>query len=300
MTMGPAAALVVLLTLAAVLLVSGVAKLRDRRATRDAFDALRVPPWIPADAAARVLPWAEIVLAVALLALPSTWSPVAAVAALLLMLCYTVVIARALSFDEPVTCSCFGSIGRHDVDRLTLVRNVLLTLLAGAASWYALDGGSAPAAVADLDAQGWAALLAAAAAAVVAVLVAGFRTSPPPYAGGVGEEPLEYERRIIPYGVLSFADGTSATLAELARSQARLVLILNPGCGPCVRIGKKVDAWAELLAPALGIVAVYPDETSRVERRTTPPSWRHGSPTSTSGACSTLPHPPRSSSVRMA
>ena len=179
--MGPAA-LIVLVTLAAVLLVSGAAKLRDRRATRDAFDALRVPAWVPADITARALPWAEIVLAVALLALPSPWSPAAAVAVLLVMLSYTAVIARALTFDEPVTCSCFGSIGRHDVDRLTLARNILLTLLAAAATWFTLDGGSGPGAVADLDAQGWSVLVATAAAAVVAVLVVGVRTSSAPAA----------------------------------------------------------------------------------------------------------------------
>ncbi len=37
--------------------------------------------------------------------------------------------------------------------------------------------------------------------------------------------------------------------------------------GPCLRIGMGGDAWAELLAPALGIVAVYPDE--KIARRAT-------------------------------
>ncbi len=258
MTMGPAAALIVLVTLAAVLLVSGAAKLRDKRATRDAFDALRVPAWIPADIAARVLPWAEIVLAAALLALPSPWSPVAAVTVLLLMLSYTAVIARALTFEEPVTCSCFGSIGRHDVDRLTLARNILLTLLAGAASWFALDGGSGPAAAADLGTEGWSALVAAGAAAVVAVLVVGVRTS----AGASAAELLDYERQHIPYGVVTLTDGSTSTLVELARTQARLVIIVKPGCGPCVRIGAKLDEWSARLAPAIGVLAIYPDEES--------------------------------------
>ena len=259
---GPTAALIVLLTLAAVLLVSGVAKLRDPRATRDAFDALRVPAFVPADTTARALPWAEIVLAVALLALPSPWSAVAALAVLLVMLAYTAVIARALTFDEPVTCSCFGSIGRHDVDRLTLGRNVLLSLLAGAASWFALDGGSGPAAVADLDEQGWSVLVAAVAAAVVAVLVAGVRTSSASAPSAGDGELLDYDRQHIPYGIVSLPDGSTATLLELARTQARLVVILRPGCGPCVRIGEKLDAWAARLDPAVGVLAVYPDEES--------------------------------------
>ena len=262
MTAVPAAALIVLLTLAAVLCVSGWAKLRDQRATRDAFDALRVPSAVPADSVARALPWAEIVLAVALLALPAPWTSAAAVAVVLLMLAYTALIARALTFDEPVTCSCFGSIGRHDVDRLTLARNVLLTGLAVAAAWFALAGGSGPAALADLDAEGWSALLAAAAAAVVAVLVAGVRTSSASSVGADGGELLDYERQPIPYGIVSLPDGRTATLAELARTQARLVVILNPGCGPCIRVGDKLDDWTARLAPAVGILAVYPDEQS--------------------------------------
>ena len=75
-------------------------------------------------------------------------------------------------------------------------------------------------------------------------------------------ELLDYERQVIPYGVVSFADGTIATLNELARTQARLILILNPGCSPCIRVAEKLDEWAARLSPAVGVLAVYPDEES--------------------------------------
>ena len=52
MSSAPVAALVLALTLVAVLLISGAAKLRDRRATQDAFLALRVPTVVPAARAA--------------------------------------------------------------------------------------------------------------------------------------------------------------------------------------------------------------------------------------------------------
>ena len=256
----PLAALVVALTLAVVLLTSGIAKLRDPVATRDAFDALRVPPVVPRDAAATALPWLEVALGVLLLVAPSGWLVPVAVAVVLLMLAYTAVIARALGFDEPVTCSCFGSIGRHDVDRTTLARNVLLTALSAVLAWSALEGGSTPGAVADLDAAAWWALAATAAAVAVAVLVT----------GGTGassarvpeEELLDYERQPIPYGVLTMPDGHTATLAELAATQARLLVALSPGCGPCVRTAERLDAWAAQLAPAVGVLAVYPDVSS--------------------------------------
>lgn len=257
MSSAPVAALVVVLTLVAVLLTSGAAKLRDRQATRDAFTALRVPRIVPADPGAAALPWVELVLGVLLLLAPAGWLAPVAAAVLVLMLAYTLLIARALGFEEPVTCSCFGSLGRHDVDRTTLGRNLLLSLLAAAALWSALDGGSVPAAFGALDGPGWYAVAAAAAAAAVPVLVVGF----PGASGALPDpEPLDYERQAIPFGALTLTDGRATTLAELSRTQARLLLVLNPGCGPCVRTAEQADDWAARLGPAVGVVAIYPDE----------------------------------------
>ncbi|MCW2738257.1 MauE/DoxX family redox-associated membrane protein [Nocardioides sp.] len=256
MSSTPVAALVIALTLAAVLLTSGVAKLRDTVATRDAFDALRVPRIVPADAAAAALPWIEIGLAVLLLLSPSGWLVPVTVALVVLMLAYTWLVARALGFDEPVTCSCFGSLGRHSVDRTTLARNVLLVALAAATVWFAVDGGSVPAAFADLDRDGWWSVVAAGAAAAVAVLVVGAPTRARTVAD---EELLDYERQAIPYAVLTLPDGRTATLSELAALQARLLVVLNPHCGSCVRTAEKLDDWAAQLGPAVGVLAVYPD-----------------------------------------
>ena len=160
-----------------------------------------------------------------------------------------------------MTCSCFGSIGRHDVDRTTLARNVLLTALAAVVLWFAADGGSVPSAVGALGGGDWAALAATLAAAAVAVLVLGGRATDASSAPA-DEDLLDYERQAIPYGALTLHDGTSTTLAELAAAQARLLVVLNPGCGPCVRTAEKLDDWAARLAPAVGVVAIYPDEAS--------------------------------------
>jgi uncharacterized membrane protein YphA (DoxX/SURF4 family) len=261
MTQAPVAALVVALTLAAVLLTSGLAKLRDARATRDAFDALRVPPVVPADLAAPALPWIELALAVLLLVAPATGLVLVAALVLLLMLVYTALIGRALGFDEPVTCSCFGSIGRHDVDRTTLARNVVLTALAAVVLWFAADGGSVPSVFGALDGGGWAALAATFAAAAVAVLVLGGPSTSSPTAPGDADL-LDYERQAIPYGALTLHDGMTTSLVQLATTRARLLVVLNPGCGPCVRTAERLDDWTARLAPAVGVVAIYPDEAS--------------------------------------
>ncbi|WP_210438897.1 TlpA family protein disulfide reductase [Nocardioides xinjiangensis] len=260
MSSAPLPALVVALTLVAVLATSGAAKLRDRRATRDAFTALRVPGVVPADAAATVLPWAELALAVALVLAPDGWLTVAAAAVLVLMLAYTALVARALRFEEPVTCSCFGSLGRHDVDRTTVARNLLLSALAAALFASSLDGGSVAAALGALDRDGWWALLATLAAAAVAVLVVG---GPGPSGSPAADgDLLDYERQAVPYGSLTLRDGRTASLLELSATQARLLVVLTPGCGPCVRTAERLDAWAARLGPAVGVLAVYPDEQS--------------------------------------
>ena len=255
------AALLVVTTLSAVLVTSGVAKLRDLRATRDAFDALRIPALIPADAAATALPWTELALATLLLVSPAVLLTPVAVAVLLLMLTYTWVIARALRFEEPVTCSCFGSIGRHQVDRVTLVRNILLSGLAAATCWFAAAGGSTLQALGALDRDDWWALLASVSAAAVAVLVVGVSQSPGAAAPGT-DELHDYDRNPIPYASLTRQDGTTVTLRELAASQPRLLVVLNQSCAPCVRTAAKLDDWAAQLDPVVDVMAVYPDENA--------------------------------------
>lgn len=254
MSTAPVAALLVLLTLASVLAVSGIAKVRQPLAVEDAFVSLRVPSVVRRRPAARVLPWLELALAVLLLVSPSALLVAVLVVVWALMLTYTALVARALTDESPVECSCFGKLGRHQVDRLTLVRNLLLLLLASAGLWFAVAGGSVPATLPDLGADEWWVLAAAVAAAAVAVLVVGGPSADTKVVG----EPLDYERQPIPYGVLTRPGGPSATLTELASTQARLLVVLNTNCGPCDRIAAKLDPWESRLAPAVGILAVYP------------------------------------------
>ncbi|KQV77768.1 hypothetical protein ASC64_02785 [Nocardioides sp. Root122] len=256
MSSAPAASLLVLLTLAAVLALSAVAKLRDPSAFADGFVSLRVPSVVPRQAASRLVPWVEGVLGALLLLSPS--APLVVVGSLVAttMAVYTWLIGRALMLSEPVDCACFGVLGGHTVGRMTLARNILLLTLSGVAVWIGLNDGSAPEAVRDLRGQDWWTLTAALAAVVVVVTI----LERPADAGSptVGEPGAEYERRPIPYGVLTMPDGTTTTLAELASTQARLLVVLNPHCAPCVRTAEKLDAWAEDLAPAVGVVAVHP------------------------------------------
>lgn len=256
----PTATFVVLATLAAVLATSAVAKLRDPRASEDAFVSLRVPSFVPRRTAARTVPWVEAGLALLLVLAPSPVLVVVAALVALLVLAYTGLVARALTFDAPVDCACFGALGSQRVDAVTVARNLVLLALVVAATWLATRGASLPGSLRALDADGWWTVLAATAAVVVAMTIVGLPGDSTGAAEQVGVgEVLDYERRPIPYGVLARPDATSATLAELASTQARLLVVLSPHCGPCVRTAEKLDAWAERLAPAVGVVAVYPE-----------------------------------------
>lgn len=118
----------ILLTLT--LLVSGLAKLGARQGTQDAMTSLRLPLRAFHRSVANVLPVAEIVLALGLW-IPSVLLQVLnAMLVALLMVTYLAIIARALTFGEPVECSCFGTLASPTVSRTTLGRNLLLTLLA--------------------------------------------------------------------------------------------------------------------------------------------------------------------------
>ncbi|WP_165807068.1 TlpA family protein disulfide reductase [Nocardioides currus] len=255
----PAADLLVLACLAAVLALSGASKLRAREETEDAFASLRVPAWMPRRLGAAALPWLEIALAAGLVASPSRILVVVAIAAAVLMATYTLLVARALTFDEPVTCACFGRLGGHRVDRLTLVRNVLLTGLGAWAVEVAAGGGSVPGAAGALDRPGWAAVGAAVVVALVAALVAaGGR----PVEGAYGDAELDYQRTPIPFARLDFPDGTSQSLRDLASTGARLLVFLSSGCGSCIRVSEHVDDWSARLAPAVDLVTVYTSGTT--------------------------------------
>jgi hypothetical protein len=248
------------LLLAAVLLVSGVAKVADRQATEDMFTSLRVPV-VPPVLGARVLPYAEIALALLLLVLSGPLLVVAAVLALLVFLAYWLLIARALTFDPRPTCACFGRLGGHRVGPATLARNTILVALAVVALVAAPRGDGVLGGLVDFSSDDavWLSVL------VVAMALTWFvaRTDEPAPEQVPEGVDGDYVRLPIPYGVVEDAKGRRHTLRELAKTQARLLVMLNPGCGGCKRIASRVDEWTRALD---GVVAVHPVYTGRLDQ----------------------------------
>ena len=246
------------LVLVAVLVVSGVAKLRSPEGSAEAFMSLRMPrwllPWAPA-----LLPWGELVLALALLVLPGWLNVAACVAATLLMLAYLVVIVRALGFDEPVSCHCFGDLGLGSVDRRTVARNAILSTMGVLAVIAALAdprSGATRLIQASADTWWWLLLLLLSSVLTVLIVSPGAPSAAATATAVVdGDEGVEgdYQRRPTPYVALKTSDGSTVYVREEARQQARLLVFVSLTCGSCVPILEQIPQWILDLAPLVDV-----------------------------------------------
>lgn len=275
------------------LLVSGIAKLGDRRGTQDAMVSLRLPLRRVHPLIASVLPGLEIVLALML------WVPLVPLQvvlggiALLLMLAYLVIIARALTFEEKVSCSCFGSLSAPTVSKATLARNVLLSALAALTLVAAATGTMSETLVRTPLLLLVQVLVLAGTILLTVLVVAGTQseddeeeaaavarsrstgptapaaavapagpTADGGHAAGPGtvldadDELLVYERTPIPAAVLQRADGSLVTLRRLTADRAALLVFVSEGCGPCERALDRMPGWISELGPFLQVIAV--------------------------------------------
>lgn len=260
-------------------LISGIAKLVDLSGTRSALVSLQIPARALHPLFAVLTPVLEIAIAAAV------WIPVwrlpviASALALVMMTVFTVVIARALRFEDAVHCSCFGTLGSPTVTAGTLARNILLGLVALTSLLAALNGISAGALGAAEPLASLTLTLVLAVAATLAVLIRGgtdrlageagasaataAAAHPPRTDAGADldaqaqDEPGEYLRMPIPFAELNQPNGAAITLRDLAREQAVLLVSLSVGCGPCARLMPKIPAWRDALAPFVQVKPVF-------------------------------------------
>ena len=254
----PSALLLPVLTCAAVLLVSGVAKLRAPDTVDAAFTSLQVPSALDTAFVRRLSPWVEVALGAWLLLATGPALVVVSAVTLLLFVAYLVLVVRAVGRPEPVDCGCFGALGDSRVTRVTVWRNAALVLSAALAVVAGLQGVGLIGAVIDGEALPWIAM--AALTAAVAVLVA-YRS---PESSGVVGPTLDadgnYERQETPQAAVLTQEGKLVLLAHETMTSAHLLVFLSPGCGPCERLGPHLSEWAEQLLPVKvrAVVAAQP------------------------------------------
>jgi hypothetical protein len=253
-----------------VLLVSGLAKLRDAPATEAAFAAMPVPEVLRSRAVIRALPVVELVLG-ALLVLTWGWVLAAvSVLAVAMFVVYWVLVLVVLRRGEPVDCGCFGSVGDDRVTGSTLARNTVLLVLSGMAVAFGAAGDGFIPILRDLSTSDAAWLVMTAAVVAAAVLVVGIGRSSA-LANPVPDEGLEdYERAPIPFALLEDARGRQATLRLLASVGPQLLVFLSSHCGVCVEVASQVVEWQSRLDP-VRIQLVFVEDLAQLPATVTPP-----------------------------
>lgn len=118
------------LAVGTVLLVSGIAKIGQSRATRQAMDDLAVPQGVRRPMVAWALPVVELVLAVGIFVLPDAWHRVAGGAAAVLLVVFAALLARVVRAGREVSCACFGALGGGRVSLVSVGRNGALAIAA--------------------------------------------------------------------------------------------------------------------------------------------------------------------------
>lgn len=279
----PAAAVAPALILAAVLMVSGVAKLRAPAAVRAAFADLRVPAGLDRAWVRAAFPVGEAALGAALPVVPGPAAPFVAGLAVLLFAAYWVLIRRALGFADPVSCACFGESDAAPVTRRTLLRNTVLLLLA-LAWWGVTWSASGPALLARFTAADALWLAGGLLGAAVVWLARPGASAPAPglvpgpgTALAVGTAPdaatvtdpaaASAPGPQIPHGLrILDAEGREAELAGATSSGgARLLLHISPGCASCARVVREAPARLGRLGPVrLQLISLARPEAVRV------------------------------------
>ena len=170
---GPTLATLILIARLAIgsfLLPSGLGKLADLAGFTSGVRDYRILPNHLVPVFSRLLPWLEIVLALALLL--GVLVPIAAVAVSVLVACFTIAVVINLVRGREINCQCHGVAGSRTISWGTVARNLPLI---GLSLWL---GVAAPLALTSIDwLQRWTidlTLIGSPAAAILAVCCIGF------------------------------------------------------------------------------------------------------------------------------
>ncbi len=124
--------LVARLLLAVVFVVAGLAKIADLKGSQKAVEGFGVPSFL-AIPLGTILPFAELAVAIALI--PTAWAFYGAIGAAVLLVAFIIGIGANLSVGRQPDCHCFGQLHSEPVGASTLIRNIVLALIAGFVIW---------------------------------------------------------------------------------------------------------------------------------------------------------------------
>lgn len=254
----------VLLTtvLAAVLLVSGAAKLGRSGQTLRMLTHLRLPQALRRRGFARALPDAELALGAALLLVSGPTFAVVAAASVALFGAFLAVTLVVLMRRQTVLCACFGGTSARPIDRWTVARNLVFLLSSLVVLVFADDG--VVAGMLAFDAAEWIAygsgVLALAASIALALAVRSAGSAAPVLAGRDGE-PWP-----VPDVEVTSEAGRAVELASIPASRPTLLLLLSAHCAPCGSIAERIPQWTRELQGVVDIAVLTSDSPEALRR----------------------------------
>lgn len=313
-----------LLSLSAVLLLSGLAKLMAPSSSRTIATTVDLPRPLQAPWVQNALPWFEIVLAVALALTSGPALVVSTAMAVCLFGFFTVMVHRGTRAPDPASCGCFGAFSRAAVSPRTVVRNLVFTLTALLALTLSLAGFEGPV----LRLPVWGVVAGAIPALLVLVTLWSERSANPagdsrdlagvpplpgamrgddaaassgtaPAARGTGDhtpsprtngghpgpqDEDDYERLTIPYAALTDTTGGTVTLRGLASTEARALFMVSTTCGSCTPVIERLAEIGGQIGPVRMHVVLAQDE----EQEALPVELRESALTDARGEMPTL------------
>ena len=234
--------------------VAGITKLLDRRGTHEAVKNFGSPERL-VPLLSFVLPIAELAIAAGLLFARTT--RISALASLLMLGLFIVVISVNLAHGRTHDCHCFGQLHSRPLGWPTLVRNLIFALGAGIVLWQAQarPGSSISSALAQLSSFHWLLLIGVLAVVVILIYLQRRQERLPVETSATPQGP-PLDSIAPPFELTAYAGGKSSLAQLLAYDKPLLLIFTNPTCGPCVVLFKEIKEWQESHSEQLTIALI--------------------------------------------
>lgn len=260
--------------LAVILIASGLAKLQSPQETAATFTRLNVPAKLSHPTLVKAFPFLEILLGIALLLPFTVLRPLTALAAVALFIAFTWLVVRAK--DTGASCGCFGAASARPISGWTVLRNLILVVLALLGlfeavitlavtgvriAWWPLAGFFS-------GYVEWSILitvLVTAAAYLIGRETAPLSEQAAPAAAGTPQEPVlpagsepavsptsdvdaEPERHPVPDVIVGTGQGFER-LKDMGARQSMLLLHVSAGCGACRQVMDHIESMDTQIGP---------------------------------------------------
>jgi uncharacterized membrane protein YphA (DoxX/SURF4 family)/protein-disulfide isomerase len=243
------------IALSAIFGVAGITKVLDRRGTREAIKNFGSPERL-VPVLSFVLPIAELAIAAGLLFARTT--RISALASLLMLGLFIVVISMNLAHGRTHDCHCFGQLHPRPLGWPTLVRNLIFALGAGIVLWQAQarPSSSISSTLGQLSSFQWLLLIGVLAVVVAILIYLQRRQERLPAETSATPRGLLLDSIAPPFELTAYAGGKSSLAQLLAYGKPLLLIFTNPTCGPCVVLFKEIKEWQESHSEQLTIALI--------------------------------------------